>query len=257
METMGRILRDAVEAEVLTVAETAWGTGDPEPSASSSAFRIALEHPDNPTFWPVVGPKPAAPRVAAVEANADRELAAYVLARAGLRRTGADPRNVKFAYVVGLDDRLQRHLSRLWVGTTLGPARRPERLHRPGRRGAAEGLPRRPSRVVGPRGRGGRLPRRRPAARRRSQPLPRPGPLRDRLARPGAARRGPDARPRSAAPTTRPSPAQRRPHETAAKSSPSAPARAATPATSATSAAPSWSNASRRACPSLALSDRA
>ena len=121
METMGRILRDAVEAEVLTVAETPWGTGDPEPSASSSAFRIALEHPDNPTFWPVVGPKPTPPRVAVIEAKADRELAAYVLARAGLRRTGADPRNVKFAYVVGLDDRLQRHLSRLWVGTTMGP----------------------------------------------------------------------------------------------------------------------------------------
>jgi acyl-CoA reductase-like NAD-dependent aldehyde dehydrogenase len=59
--------------------------------------------------------------VAVVEATADRELAAYVLARAGLRRTGADPRNVKFAYVVGLDDRWRRHLSRLWVGTTIGP----------------------------------------------------------------------------------------------------------------------------------------
>jgi hypothetical protein len=119
---MGHALRDAVGADVLEVAERSWDFADAEPSASSSAYRIALEHPDDPMFWPVVGPRRTAPRVAVVEATADRELAAYVLARAALRRTGADPRNVKLAYVVGLDDRLRRHLQRLWVGATMGPA---------------------------------------------------------------------------------------------------------------------------------------
>jgi hypothetical protein len=122
MRLMARVLRDAVGADVLDVASPAWDQTDVEPSASSSAFRIAVEHPDDPMFWPIVGPRRSAARVAVVEANADRELAAYVLARASLRRTGVDPRNVKLAYVIGLDDRLRRHLQRLWVGATMGPA---------------------------------------------------------------------------------------------------------------------------------------
>jgi hypothetical protein len=122
MHGMAHALRDAVGADVLDVAERPWEPSEAEPSASSSAFRIALEHPDDPTFWPVVGPRRSAPRVAVVEAWADRELAAYVLARASLRRTGVDPRNVKLAYVIGFDDRLRRHLQRLWVGATMGPA---------------------------------------------------------------------------------------------------------------------------------------
>jgi hypothetical protein len=119
---IARVLNDAVGADVLGIATQPWAPRDVEPSASSSAFRIALEHPDDPTYWPIVGPRRSAPRVAVVEATADRELAAYVLARAAIRRSGVDPRNVKFAYVIGLDDRLRRHLQRLWVGAMLGPA---------------------------------------------------------------------------------------------------------------------------------------
>lgn len=122
LRLVSRVLRDAVKADVLDVASPAWEQGDAEPSASSSAFRIAMEHPDDPMFWPIVGPRRSSARVAVVEATADRELAAYVLARASLRRTGVDPRNVKLAYVMGLDDRLRRHLQRLWVGATMGPA---------------------------------------------------------------------------------------------------------------------------------------
>jgi hypothetical protein len=122
MRGMALALRDVVEADVLDVADGPWAAEAPEPSASSSAFRIALEHPDDPSYWPIVGPRRSSPRVAVVEAAADRELAAYVLARAALRRSGVDPRNVKLAYVIGLDDRLRRHLQRLWVGATMGPA---------------------------------------------------------------------------------------------------------------------------------------
>lgn len=66
------------------------------------------------------------PRVAIIDADADRELAAYVLARTGLRRSGLDPRGVKVAYAAGALDLMQRHLRRLWVGVRVGPADDPE-----------------------------------------------------------------------------------------------------------------------------------
>lgn len=66
------------------------------------------------------------PRVAVVDADADRELAAYVLARTGLRRSGVDPRRIRIAYVVGDLDLLARHMRRLWVGVQVGPADDPE-----------------------------------------------------------------------------------------------------------------------------------
>lgn len=69
---------------------------------------------------------PVGPRVAVIDAEADRELAAYVLARTGLRRSGVDPRGVKVAYVSGEHELLQRHLRRLWVGVRVGPADDPE-----------------------------------------------------------------------------------------------------------------------------------
>lgn len=65
-------------------------------------------------------------RVAVIDADADRELAAYVLARTGLRRSGLDPRGVKRAFVVGDLDLLERHMRRLWVGVRVGPAEDPE-----------------------------------------------------------------------------------------------------------------------------------
>lgn len=68
------------------------------------------------------GVDPPAPRVAVIDADADRELAAYVLARTGLRRSGLDPRGVKQAFVVGELELLERHMRRLWVGVSVGPA---------------------------------------------------------------------------------------------------------------------------------------
>lgn len=65
-------------------------------------------------------------RVAVIDGDADRELAAYVLARTGLRRSGVDPRGVKRAFVVGDLDLLERHMRRLWVGIRVGPADDPE-----------------------------------------------------------------------------------------------------------------------------------
>ncbi len=62
------------------------------------------------------------PRVAVIDADADRELAAYVLARTGLRRSGLDPRGVKKAFAVGELALLERHMRRLWVGVRVGPA---------------------------------------------------------------------------------------------------------------------------------------
>lgn len=76
--------------------------------------------------WPMLGVTPAIPRIAWVDATADRELAAYSLARTSLRRSGADPRGVRFAVVVGPTDLLKRHLVRLWVGAQLGPADDPD-----------------------------------------------------------------------------------------------------------------------------------
>lgn len=75
--------------------------------------------------WPQVGVTPAMPRIAWVDATADRELAAYSLARTCLRRSGLDPRGVRIACVVGPTDLLRRHLHRLWVGAQLGPATDP------------------------------------------------------------------------------------------------------------------------------------
>lgn len=69
-----------------------------------------------------LGVQPPPPRVAIIDRDADRELAAYVLARASLRRSGLDPRAVRHAWVVGASDLLKRHLGRLWVGATMGPA---------------------------------------------------------------------------------------------------------------------------------------
>lgn len=65
------------------------------------------------------------PRIAVIDADADRELAAYVTARTGLRRSGLDPRGVKRVYAAGDLELLARHLRRLWVGVTVGPAEDP------------------------------------------------------------------------------------------------------------------------------------
>ena len=73
---------------------------------------------DDPAF---IGPARAAERVAFVRARADRELAAYVLARACLRRSGRDPRAVRLAWVEGDPARLTRYLRRLFVETLIGP----------------------------------------------------------------------------------------------------------------------------------------
>ena len=72
------------------------------------------------------GVEPPGARVAMIDANADRELAAYVLARTSLRRSGVDPRGVKVAYIAGDIELFQRHVRRLWVGATVGPAADPE-----------------------------------------------------------------------------------------------------------------------------------
>jgi hypothetical protein len=78
-----------------------------------------LEHEH--TSWKKIGVEPRHGRVALVQADADRELAAYVLARACLRRTGFDPRVVHRVIVVGPSERLERNLRRLWVGARMGP----------------------------------------------------------------------------------------------------------------------------------------
>ena len=78
---------------------------------------LAHEHCD----WKRIGVETRHGRVALVQADADRELAAYVLARACLRRTGFDPRVVHRVIVVGPSDRLERTLRRLWVGARMGP----------------------------------------------------------------------------------------------------------------------------------------
>jgi hypothetical protein len=78
-----------------------------------------LEHEHS--GWRRIGVEPRHGRVALVQADADRELAAYVLARACLRRTGFDPRVVHRVIVVGPSERLERNLRRLWVGARMGP----------------------------------------------------------------------------------------------------------------------------------------
>lgn len=74
----------------------------------------------------LVGVRPATTRVAIVLDDTDRELAAYILARVSLRRSGLDPRAVKRVFVSGGLPRLERHLRRLWVGATVGAPSDPE-----------------------------------------------------------------------------------------------------------------------------------
>ncbi|MBK8264587.1 MAG: hypothetical protein IPK80_24990 [Nannocystis sp.] len=81
--------------------------------------------------WPEAGVAPALERVAVVAADGDRELAAYVLARASLRRGGCDPRRIGRALVCGSMTRLERHLQRLWVGARIGSAEDPEAFSGP------------------------------------------------------------------------------------------------------------------------------
>ena len=71
--------------------------------------------------WPSVGVEASRERIALIQTDADPELAAYLLTRACLRRTGFDPRVVHHVVVVGSPDRLVRNLRRLWVGARMGP----------------------------------------------------------------------------------------------------------------------------------------
>jgi hypothetical protein len=123
-----RGMSHALGSSVLTVADVPWADASPRPASGSTSrmARASLDVTDDPQSWPVVGVYDPGPRIALVEAPADRELAAYVLARTALRRTGTDPRAVKRAYVIGAVDRLQRHLQRLWVGANMGPSSDPE-----------------------------------------------------------------------------------------------------------------------------------
>lgn len=93
------------------------GVLGPELLTASPPGELEHEHAD----WQLVGVRPRSERVALVQADADRELAAYVLARASLRRTGFDPRVVHRVVVVGPAERLERNLRRLWVGARMGP----------------------------------------------------------------------------------------------------------------------------------------
>jgi hypothetical protein len=93
---------------------------------------------DETSSWEVVGVAPAQPRVALLEADADPELAAYVLARSCLRRSGADPRGIRRVFVVGNMPRLERHLHNIWVGARFGPAEDPGSFAGPLDEGTAE-----------------------------------------------------------------------------------------------------------------------
>ncbi|MFZ6177227.1 hypothetical protein [Nannocystis pusilla] len=105
-------LRDELSREQAGEALTIGAAGEPAPDEAGA--------------WERVGVTPARPRVAAVHADADRELAAYALALSGLRRGGADPRRIVQAFVAGPLERLERHLHRLWVGAAFGPPDDPE-----------------------------------------------------------------------------------------------------------------------------------
>jgi hypothetical protein len=70
--------------------------------------------------WRRAGVVGAERRVALVQEDADPELAAYLLARACLRRTGFDPRSIHRVVVIGRTERLERHLRRLWFGVVMG-----------------------------------------------------------------------------------------------------------------------------------------
>ncbi len=106
--------------ELLTIAPP----GEPAPAESAS--------------WPLIGVEPALPRLAVVSADGDRELAAYVLARTCLRRSGDEPRTIHHALVCGPSHRLERYLQRLWVGAVVGPAEDPESFTGPVRAGLAD-----------------------------------------------------------------------------------------------------------------------
>ena len=78
-----------------------------------------LDHPQ--ASWRRVGVEPRCERVALVQDDADHELAAYLLARACLRRTGFDPRVIHRVITIGPAPRLERTLRRLWMGARMGP----------------------------------------------------------------------------------------------------------------------------------------
>jgi hypothetical protein len=78
------------------------------------------------------------PRVALVQADGDPELAAYVLARGALRRTGRDPRGLHVAVVAGARAVLDRHLRRLWSGIRFGPVDDPSSFAGPLPAGVAQ-----------------------------------------------------------------------------------------------------------------------
>jgi hypothetical protein len=82
------------------------------------ALALATTADDTLEVW---GVEPGRPRVALVQADGDAELAAYVLARGALRRTGLDPRGLHVAVVAGPRTTLDRHLRRLWSGVKFGP----------------------------------------------------------------------------------------------------------------------------------------
>lgn len=88
--------------------------------------------------WEEVGVDLAPRRVIAVGADADPELAAYVVARAALRRTGFDPRCVHRVLVAGEQGRFERHLRRLFVGVRIGGPDDPEAFAGPVRPDQAE-----------------------------------------------------------------------------------------------------------------------
>lgn len=75
---------------------------------------------DHRRVVPVVGVEQARPRAVVIAPAADEELAAYVLARACLRRAGLDPRSARLAVCVAGTPTLDRHLRRLWYGVRLG-----------------------------------------------------------------------------------------------------------------------------------------
>jgi hypothetical protein len=141
--TMGaRVIE--LRAQPLEAIEVAWAcllAGRPvrvatQPGACSATASLVLDMASlmpagaiamgGDEDWPTVGVMPAVSRVAWVDATADRELAAYSLARTSLRRSGMDPRAVRLAYTIGPTDLLARHLRRLWVGAQLGPASDPD-----------------------------------------------------------------------------------------------------------------------------------
>jgi hypothetical protein len=126
-----------VEREACTDDSPSMSRGSAGMSASQRAARVTE---DDPSTWPRLGVVKAVPRVAWVDESADRELAAYVLARTCLRRAGMDPRGVKVAYVAGGVDLLERHLRRLWVGAQFGPASDPVSFAGPVDRATRDGF---------------------------------------------------------------------------------------------------------------------